>query len=582
MCGIFGYLGRAPAGPVLVSGLRTLAYRGYDSAGVAVPHEGGFALRRQEGPVERLEALLVTDPLPAAEAGIAHTRWATHGRPSDENAHPIPGCDGRVVVVHNGILTNHAELRAALGARGHVFTSETDTEVVAHLVEEGGEDLFAAVLAAARAAEGSYALAVMRADRPDELVAVRRTSPLLIGLGAGEAFLASDARAFAGRATRVLPLEDGEAARITRDGVTIVRLADGRPVRRRPQPLRLDPVDLDRGPYPHHFAKEMAEQPWAWGRLLARGLEPEARRLVDLDTPLMVFVGCGSAFHAARAAALLADRAGVAARAVLASEEVPVKALPRHALVVAISQSGETADTLEAVRSLRRTLSAPVLAVTNVPTSTLAREADAVVDLACGPEISVASTKAFTAQVLALALMLGRRTGRALVTPDLGAQAEDVLQRIPALRAWVPEVAAGPGVLFLGRGLDLVLAEEATLKMRELAYRWSFAIGAGELKHGPLALVEPGVPVVAFLTQAEEAERMRLALAEVAARGGRLFLVTSLPEAAERVFPLPASGGVGGLLLGTLAAQALAYQTAVALGCEVDRPRNLAKSVTVV
>jgi glucosamine--fructose-6-phosphate aminotransferase (isomerizing) len=614
VCGIVGYIGDQPALPVLLAGLRRLEYRGYDSAGVAVRHDGRFLLEKRTGRVDALAEALQAQPAPDGTSGIGHTRWATHGRPTDANAHPHADEGRGVVVVHNGIIENHQELREELAARGHRFASETDSEVVAHLVEEAyRDDLAAAVRAAVARLRGSFALAVLCRAEPDRLVGARQQAPLVVGLGEGENFLASDIAALLPYTRRVLILEDGEIADVRRGGAAVTGF-DGAPRERAPLTVGWDPGAAERGGFPHFMLKEIHEQPQALRETLRGRLGPEGATLraelaaggADVPERLAAagriwLVACGTAYHACLVGRRLIEAwSGCPAEADLASEfryRDPLVA--EGDAVVAVSQSGETADTLAALREGRRR-GALGVAVSNVVGASIPRAADATLHTWAGPEIAVASTKAYTTQILALTLLalhLGEARGR-LPAPERARLAEEVagLPELVAealaaveepVRALAARLAAHDHAFFIGRGLDWAVAMEGQLKLKEISYLHAEAYAAGELKHGTLALVTDGVPVVALVTQPDLAEKAASNVAEVRARGARVVAVTtpSLLPAVEHLaddrIVLPEVAPWLAPAVAAVPLQLLAYHTAVARGTDVDKPRNLAKSVTV-
>lgn len=608
MCGIVGYVGPKQAVPILIGGLRALEYRGYDSAGIAVSYNGTVDVRKRQGRIDGLEELLSQRPL-RGTAGIGHTRWATHGRPSDENAHPHTDCTGAFVVVHNGIIENYAELRDELAARGHRFASETDTEVVAHLLEELYDgDLVRTVRRAAQRLQGAYALAVLTRREPGKIVAVKQASPLIVGLGEGENFLASDIPALLPHTRRVIPLDEGEMAVLTRDGVQLLRL-DGTPVEREPMFVQWDPGQAERGGYPHFMLKEIHEQPRAVRDTLSGRVRPSGEGVI-LDTVrfdpqwirqlrAVYLVACGTAYHAGLIGGRLIERlAGIPAWTEIASEfRYREPLVDERTLFVAISQSGETADTLAAMREAKRR-GARVLAITNVVGSSVAREADDVVYTWAGPEIAVASTKAYTTQIVALTLLavhLAELTG---FTGPLGRKnlleslrqlpeaVEAVLQVEEDIKAIGDAAGGWRDAFFIGRGLDYFAALEGQLKLKEISYIHAEAYPAGELKHGTLALIEQGTPVIALATQPALREKMISNIEEVRARGATVYAVVrrdlgGFERYAWQTVKLPV---VHPLLMPVVAAvplQLLAYYAAVARGTDVDKPRNLAKSVTV-
>ncbi|GEJ56279.1 glutamine--fructose-6-phosphate transaminase (isomerizing) [Anaeromyxobacter diazotrophicus] len=615
MCGIVGYIGGREAAPFLVEGLRRLEYRGYDSAGAAFLVGGRVVINKATGRVSALAGALLGAGH-GARTGIGHTRWATHGRPSDRNAHPHPDCQGRIAVVHNGIVENYRELKEELAAAGHRFASETDTEVLAHLVESqrNGDGLAQAVRRALRRVEGTFALAVLSADDPEVLIAARHGSPLIVGEGEGERLLASDIPALLPFTRDQLVLDDGEVAILTRDGVEVSRLLDGARTVRHAARVEWDLATAEKGGEPHFMRKEILEQPRALrdtlcGRVGLDGLPRleelalgagEARALEHVE-----LIACGTSWHAGLVATRhLAELARLRASAEVASEYRYRPALPLgaegggKALVVAVSQSGETADTLAAMRAAAAGGARPV-AVVNVVGSSIAREAEGVLYTRAGPEISVASTKAFSTQVATLFLLaahLGRLRG---TLSESGArELLAALGRVPdQLEAMLPEVAAQAralaprlldkrGALYLGRGYGFPLALEGALKLKEITYLHADGYPAGEMKHGPIALVGPQTLVVVVAPQDRLHAKTLSNLEEVKARDGFVVAIGTegdreLARLADAVFWLPPAPEPLNPLLAAAPLQLLAYELSVALGRDVDQPRNLAKSVTV-
>jgi glutamine---fructose-6-phosphate transaminase (isomerizing) len=608
MCGIVGYVGHREAVSVLMPALRRLEYRGYDSAGVAVVTGAGLQLRKAAGKIAVLEEALEA-ARPSGTLGIAHTRWATHGRPSHANAHPHVDCGARVAVVHNGIIENYRELRLALAADGHRFRSETDTEVIAHLIERyRGFGLPGAVARAARDLRGAYAVACVAADAPDLLVAVRRgTSPLVVGRGEGERFVASDVTALLGDAREVLALEDGDLAVLAREGVTL-RDREDRSVRRTFASIPGDREAAQKGGHPHFMLKEIFDQPEALQNTMRDRIDPDDgevhipelrlrdRELVGLHR--LCFVAGGTSWHAA-----LVGRYLVEAFAHLPVEvEVASEFRYRHPVVdgrvltVPISQSGETADTLAALELARRR-GARVVAICNVVGSSLARQADGVLYTRAGIEMGVASTKAFTAQLVAitlLALKLGLARGfcdatlarevtkRLLEVPDLMAR---VLEHSEAIRSIAARFADRESFLYLGRGVHYPLALEGALKLKEISYIHAEGYPAGEMKHGPIALIDRQLPVVAIVPRGVTYDKMVSNIEEVKAREGVVIAIATdddeIGERADVVVPVPPTLEWVQPLLLALPLQLFAYHIGVLRGCDVDQPRNLAKSVTV-
>ena len=598
MCGIVGYLGRHQASPVILDALRRLEYRGYDSAGIATVNDGALGRRRAVGKLVNLADLLVDRPL-AGRAGIGHTRWATHGAPTEANAHPHRS--GPVAVVHNGIVENFRELRAELLAGGANLESETDTETVAVLCARlmaEGRDPVAAAMATVDRLHGAFALAFLFDGEDDLIVAARRGSPLAVGHGEGEVYLGSDAIALGPLTSRVTYLEDGDRAVLRRSGVAITD-ADGAPVYRPVTRVAAAESGTDKDGHRHFMAKEIAEQPAVLRRLLSAYLQGDRIALPEgtLDgVRRVVVIGCGTAFYAGLVAKYWFEQiAGLPVECDIASEyryrEPPVD---DGTLAVFVSQSGETADTLAALRYLKgRALR--TVAVVNVQTSTIARECDVVLPIHAGPEIGVASTKAFTCQLALLACLAveaGRLAGRD-VTGDIGA-----LRALPALvdaaigaaaavEDIAAEVAKASDVLFLGRGRMYPLALEGALKLKEISYIHAEGYASGELKHGPIALIDEAMPVVVLAPRDALFEKTVSNMQEVMARAGRVLLVSDeggLAEAGDGAWRRLAMPHVPELLAPIVYAvpvQLLAYHTATAKGTDVDQPRNLAKSVTV-
>lgn len=612
MCGIVGYCGNRPATPVLLNGLRRLEYRGYDSAGVALLDQGGLRVRKQEGKVTRLAEAIEKDDeasvLGAATTGIAHTRWATHGPPTAANAHPHLGGHGHIAVVHNGIIENHAALRARLEKRGHVFVSETDTEALAHLIADHYDgDLLNAVLAALREVEGTFGIACVSAREPGLLVAARRGSPLLIGLGENETLLASDASAIVSHTRQVIYLEDNEVARICAGEVELRTLSNA-PVERGTAEISWSSGEVEKGGFEHFMRKEIHEQPEALrntlrGRLdlgrgtaILSGLDLSPRDLAAVRR--VVIVGCGSSLHSGMVGAYaLEELAGVPAAVEQAAEfryRNPI--LGPDDLVLAISQSGETADTLAATREAREK-GAIVAGLVNAVGSTIAREAGRGIYLHAGPEISVASTKAFTCQVaallmIALKLARGRRLSRenGMILAESLARlpefAAAVIEREPDIRRAAARFADTKNAFFIGRGYHHATALEGALKLKEISYIHAEGYHAAELKHGPIALLEPAVPVVAIATRGPGREKTLSNIAECRARSSPVIgLFTDGDDEAaatvdEAIF-LPDCPHAVSVIPASIALQLFAYHVAAARGCPIDQPRNLAKSVTV-
>ncbi len=609
MCGIVGYIGEQQALPILLEGLKKLEYRGYDSAGVAVIQAGNARVSKSVGRIASLEGRVNGDVIQGS-VGIGHTRWATHGRPSDPNAHPHTDCTGRFVVIHNGIIENYLDLREELMAQGHTFLSETDSETIPHLLESLYDgDIVSTVRRALQRLRGAYALAVLCQDEPDKIVAVRLASPLVIGLGQGENFLASDIPAILRHTRRALVVADGEMAVLTRDGVTLSTV-DGTPVQREELAITWDPGQAEKGGYAHFMLKEIHEQPQALRDTLRSRLSDDGTRVTlerefTLSSEVMrglrkvAIIACGTASHAGLVGKYLIEKlARLPVEWDVASEyRYRDPLVDEHTLAVVISQSGETADTLAAMREARRK-GARALAVCNVVGSSIAREADDVIYTWAGPEVAVASTKAYTTQLLVmtlLAIYLGQVRGTLAPAEaatlieglcDLPALAQQVLTQEPAIAAAAQRVAERDDVFFIGRHLDYAVAMEGQLKLKEISYIHAEAYAAGELKHGTLALITQGVPVVALNTQPEIAEKTLSNIMEVKARDALVYGLaltgdTEMPRVCDEVFFLPRTHRYLTPVLAVLPLQLLAYYAAVARGADVDKPRNLAKSVTV-
>jgi glucosamine--fructose-6-phosphate aminotransferase (isomerizing) len=602
MCGIVGAAARRDIVPILVEGLRRLEYRGYDSCGVAVLRDGGIGLVRTVSRVNDLASQLRDT---AAMTGVAHTRWATHGAPATENAHPILS-RGEIAVVHNGIIENHEELRAELRGLGYEFQSQTDTEVIAHLVHSLYRgDLLGAVRSAVKRLHGAYAVAVVSSKHPDTVVGARSGSPLVVGVGEGECFLASDAMALAGATNHIAYLEEGDVACIERDGWRVVD-RDGRPAARELRIVNTASAAVELGPYRHFMQKEIFEQPRAVADTLesVAGIGPELFGpdaegvLASVDSVLVL--ACGTSYHAGLVARhWLESLAGIPCNVEIASEYRYRASVPDpRALVVVISQSGETADTLAALKHAESLGQGATLGVCNVATSAMMRMTRLSFLTHAGVEIGVASTKAFTTQLTALFLLsltLAKLRGRLDSSAEqqhlkalrhlpvaLGA----VLALEPQVMAWAERFARKEHALFLGRGLHYPIALEGALKLKEISYVHAEAYPAGELKHGPLALVTGEMPVVTVAPNDALLEKLKSNMQEVRARGGELYVFADAdtriaPSAGVNVVRLPEHYGLLSPILHTVPLQLLAYHTALARGTDVDKPRNLAKSVTV-
>ncbi|MGS0998165.1 glutamine--fructose-6-phosphate transaminase (isomerizing) [Rhodanobacter sp. UC4451_H18] len=608
MCGIVAAVAQRDVAPLLIAGLKALEYRGYDSSGVAVLDHGAIRRVRAKGKVREMEALYLADPL-SGGTGIAHTRWATHGVPNEANAHPHIA--GRVAIVHNGIIENYAGLRAELQAAGHVFTSETDTEVMAALIDRRigqGQNLREAVLATVRELEGAYAIAVLSSDEPDRVVGARRGAPLLVGLGIGENFLGSDAQALIQVTNKMLHLDEDDVVEITRDGVQVFAL-DGTPVERKVYESELSTDAVERGEYRHYMQKEIFEQPRAVAdtleaRVGAHGVLPN---IFGIDSEALLaatrgvhIIACGTSYHAGLVAKYWIEEFARLPVAVEVASEYRYRetVVPPGTLFLAISQSGETADTLAAMRESRRRGYLGTLVICNSPESSLVREADLKLMTRAGPEIGVASTKAFTTQLAGLALLALELAHRNGLDPQRYAALCEELQRLPRaienalkLEPAIIELAGDfihrQHALFLGRGAHYPVALEGSLKLKEISYIHAEAYPAGELKHGPLALVDENMPVVAVAPNGPLLDKLKSNLQEVRARGGRLIVfadgAAGMDDTAGNGVTLRVQSGGNFIApaVFTVPLQLLAYHVAVLRGTDVDQPRNLAKSVTV-
>jgi glucosamine--fructose-6-phosphate aminotransferase (isomerizing) len=607
MCGIVGYVGDRIATPMLLEGLKRLEYRGYDSAGVAMMNGEGVETRRAAGKIARLEAAIAKDP-PQGTMGIAHTRWATHGPPTEKNAHPHASQNGKIAVVHNGIIENATALKAGLEARGYVFKSDTDTEVLAHLIEVAyAGNLEAAVIEALHQCDGTYGLAVITSDERDKIVAARKGSPLLIGVGDGEYFIASDASAILAHTRNVVYLDDGDIAVVTRDGYRVLDFDSAirdKPVTR----IDWDLQQIERGGYPHFMLKEIFEQPTTVentmrGRLILEegfsklgGLNISKEDLLKIDN--IIITACGTSWHSALIGEMMIEElCRIPVEVEYASEfryRNPI--VTPTTLCIVISQSGETADTLAAMREAKRR-GARTLGIVNVVGSTIAREDDGGIYLHAGPEIGVASTKAFTSQVVALALFTlklarlknlsvarGREIAQALA--DLPAQIQSILDRAPEIEGLAEEFKRASNFLYLGRGYNFPAALEGALKLKEISYIHAEGYPAAEMKHGPIALIDEMMPVVCIAPHDAVFDKITSNIQEVKARKGKIIAITTRDEPAlagklDYEFRIPETVDLLAPILASVPLQLLAYYIAVKRGCNVDQPRNLAKSVTV-
>jgi glucosamine--fructose-6-phosphate aminotransferase (isomerizing) len=607
MCGIVGYIGDKKAYPILIEGLSKLEYRGYDSAGVAILSEQELEVMKSVGRLHKLEEK-VGDKFPAGTIGIGHTRWATHGRPSDLNAHPHSDCTGKYVVIHNGIIENYQFLREWLTSVGHEFRSETDTEVLAHLVEHYFKgDLKEAVRQVLEKVTGSYGMVVMCDGDPDRLICARKDSPLVIGLGEGENFIASDIPALLKYTRNTIFLDDGELAEVTRDQVTVYN-GNAEPVEKKIELIEWDAVAAEKEGYEHFMLKEIHEQPKAIrdtlrGRITVDGLVNLTQLNMAEDEiwqlRKVVMVACGTAYHAGLVGKYVFEKLlRIPVEVDVASEfryRDPI--IGEDTLVVVISQSGETADTLAAMR-LAKQKGCPVVAITNVVGSTVSRETDRVLYTWAGPEISVASTKAYTTQLILLyllALQLGQTAGLipeedimkiTEALQNLPADVDRVIHREESIKDFAQRICNWNSTFFIGRGFDYAVALEGSLKLKEISYIHAEAYPAGELKHGTLALITEDIPVIALACQPDLYEKMMSNIKEVKARDAYVLAIVPEGDEATRtevdaVIEIPNNLPLLAPVLTVIPLQLLAYYTAVLRGCDVDKPRNLAKSVTV-
>jgi glucosamine--fructose-6-phosphate aminotransferase (isomerizing) len=613
MCGIIGYIGPKEVVPVLIDGLRRLEYRGYDSAGVAVVKNGAVNLRRSAGKLANLEQVIGADPI-AGDYGVGHTRWATHGRPTEENAHPHRDCTGKIVVVHNGIIENYLDLKLELQRQGHTFVTETDTEIVAHLVEREMKDdgLDNAVRRALLLMRGLFALVLISADDPEKIVAVRNGPPIVVGLGEGEFFVASDIPAILSHTRDVVFLGDEEMAVITRTGVSFTDFF-GRPVSKATQRVLWDPIMAEKAGYKHFMLKEIFEQPTAAretilgrvsqdsGRVFLEEMKIRETELAAIER--VTILACGTSWHAGLVGKFMIEQLARLPVEVDYGSEYRYRnpIVGPNTLAIVITQSGETADTLAALREARRE-GARSIAICNVVGSMATRETEGTVYTHAGPEIGVASTKAFTSQLVALYL-LGLRLGQArgALTPEASRPHVDALLQLPLLleqalktAAEAEEIAlrfhACSDFLYLGRGINYPIALEGALKLKEISYIHAEGYPAGEMKHGPIALIDERMPVVTIAPHDEVFEKMIGNMQEAKARGGSVIALTTrgdqklasiLDARRDSVIELPPTPELLTPIVMVVPLQLIAYHIAVRRGCDVDQPRNLAKSVTV-
>jgi glucosamine--fructose-6-phosphate aminotransferase (isomerizing) len=611
MCGIVGYTGPQSASVPLIAGLRRLEYRGYDSAGIALGTTGKLFVEKKAGKLSNLESALDSS-LPAVHSGIGHTRWATHGGPTDQNAHPHLDNEGKLAVIHNGIIENYTELRIALEAKGHKFSSQTDTESVAHLLsdlrKEHQGDLTKAMRDAVKVLRGSFTLLAIHADKPDEIVGVRRNSPLVVGVGKGENFMASDVSAFIEYTKQAIELGQDEIVTMDPTSVVITDL-DGKTIKPKTYEISWDATAAEKGGFSHFMLKEIFEQPKAVADTLIGRLSDNNQILLDelhmskqeiQSLKKITVIACGTAYHAGLVAKYAIEKwAKIPVDVEIASEfryRDPI--IDSTTLVIAISQSGETMDTLMAVRHAK-SAGARVLSICNTNSSTIPRESDAVLYTHAGPEIAVASTKALLTQIIAVYLIglhLAQANGSLSDQQvheiynellELPGKIEQILETVEPLRELTRKFAKNDTVLFLGRNIGYPVALEGALKLKELAYIHAEGFAGGELKHGPIALIDQGTPVIAILPAGKEHaldEKMLSNIQEVKARGARVIVIAEegvVVEGAEHVIKIPVARPIFQPILATVPLQVFAYEMAVARGNDVDQPRNLAKSVTV-
>ncbi|MCM3634971.1 glutamine--fructose-6-phosphate transaminase (isomerizing) [Paenibacillus camelliae] len=610
MCGIVGYIGNGETQEILLSGLKKLEYRGYDSAGIAVFTEQGLEIQKAKGRIANLEEKLDGAPLHGT-AGIGHTRWATHGRPSDVNSHPHTDNSHQFSVVHNGIIENYLDLKEELIAKGHVFVSETDTEVVSHLIaDEYDGNLVEAVQRATKRMRGAFALGVLTSHEPEKLVAVRYASPLIIGVGKGENFIGSDIPAILEYTRDVYILDDGEMAVLTANGVELLNLS-GETIAKDIMHIDWDLVTAEKAGFDHFMLKEIYEQPKAYretmlGRVAEDGQSVNLSKELEMNDDYVKsinkvhIVACGTAYHAGLVGkSVIESLARIPVETDVASEyryRNPI--ITPDTLVIVVSQSGETADTLAAMREAQRN-GARVLAITNVVGSSVAREADDVLVTWAGPEIAVASTKAYSSQLIAfylfglhLARVRGTQTSEQMAhiieaLTALPEQVEEILKQSAVLKQVAESMSHHTSLFFIGRGVDYAVAQEGSLKLKEISYIHSEAYAAGELKHGTLALIEDDIPVIALISQEDLYEKTLSNIKEVKARGAHVLAVTNqgfedeVAKSVDEVFSIPKTLPVLTPALAVVPLQLISYYASLALGHDVDKPRNLAKSVTV-
>jgi len=609
MCGIVGYIGGREAAPILLEGLKRLEYRGYDSAGISTIAKNRLMMHKQSGKISDLERSLNYHDVPG-HLGIGHTRWATHGIPNAENAHPHDDCTGKIALIHNGIIENYATLKQELQAKGHIFKTETDTETLVHLIEEFYQQsgvLEQAVREALLLIKGTFGIAVICSDEAETLIAARRGSPIVLGIGKDEYFVASDPAAIAGYTNNVTYLDDNEMAIMHRDNL-VIKTTEDRPVKKRVEKLAFDLEKIEKGGYDHFMLKEIMEQPQTiFDSMRGRLLEDEGTAKLgglqyELDSLLyarrVLFSACGTSWHAALIGEYMIEEfVRIPVEVEYASEfryRDPI--LDRDTMVVVISQSGETADTLAAVREAKRK-KAKVLGICNVVGSTIARETDAGIYLHAGPEIGVASTKAFTSQVTVLALMTLLLARMSSMSFNKGLQIVQELNRLPdkvqqildrheEIERIAEEYAHKQNFLYLGRGYNFPVALEGALKLKEISYIHAEGYPAAEMKHGPIALIDENMPVVFIATKDSTHDKIISNIEEVRARKGKVIAIATqgddyIKTKVDHTFYIPPTLEFLTPILTIIPLQLLAYYIAVKRGCNVDQPRNLAKSVTV-
>ena len=608
MCGIFGYIGNKEATPFIIEGLKKLEYRGYDSAGIATLDKGKVFVSKRVGKISDLEGLLERKPI-RGEVGIGHTRWATHGRPSDKNSHPHQDCSGKIVVVHNGIIENYLELRRELADNGHKFSSSTDTEVLAHLIEEHYEDsLLKAIAGSLSRVRGSYALAVISEHEPEKILIARHGSPLIVGFGANECFVSSDIPAMLKYTSEIIKLENGEVGELTASELKVFDL-EGQNVKKSSELISWDPESAEKGGYSHFMLKEIHEQPNAVRKTIEGRIEAESHKIHFDELNLtdeeirkvnrVVFTACGTSWHAALVGEYLFEQfARIPTEVEYAAEfryRHPI--IDENTLVIAITQSGETADTLGAVWEAKAQ-NAKVISICNVFGSSIARESHGVVYTNAGPEIGVASTKAFTTQltvIYLLAILFGKRKGLIgesesikLINDliELPGKVEEALCREEEIERVAEKFHRASNALYLGRGKGFPIALEGALKLKEVSYIHAEGYPAAEMKHGPIALIDQNMPVVVLALAGRRYDKILGNIEEVKARGGVVIAVACegdelITQKTDEVIYIPKTSEALSPILAVVPLQILAYYIAVKRGCHVDQPRNLAKSVTV-